>query len=229
MKKLKCVFIDMIDDRRRRTSGQEEILPPYSTFQEYPFNQHISSRVKEIFGWTTDLMKNIRFGEFEISIHVITLSYLRQHGVTQHFYSPHGPKYDDKYSYLHGMNLLTFEGYNRVHLIFAIKRISHIFQEKLITAKKKSSRSIRKNEIKNSYIIPVDKPRIGILTPTKNLTTSWVQDLNNISEFNIISDDIRDLIPDTPPDNFVDYSLSRSYKYNLDDYNQIFDQILETV
>lgn len=229
MKKLKCVFIDMVDDRRRRTIGLEEYLPPYSTFQEYPFNKHISSRIKEIFGWTTDLTKTMNNTEVEISVHIITLDYLRRHGVTQHFYSPHGPKFDDKYSYLHGANLLTFEGYNRVHLIYSIKRISHIFQEKLITAKKKGFRSIRENEIKNSYIIPVDQPRIGILTPTANLTTPWVQDLNSFSENNIISDNIQDLVPDIPPDNFVDYSLSRSYKYNLDDYNQIFDLILETV
>ncbi|MHA2248255.1 MAG: hypothetical protein ACXADY_25115 [Candidatus Hodarchaeales archaeon] len=228
MKKLKCVFIDMVDDRRRRTISPEEYLPLYSTFQGYSFNKKIESRVKELFGWTTDLMKDIRLSEFSVSIHVITSNYLRQHGVTQHFYSPHGPKYDDKYSYLHGMNLLAFEGYNRVHLIYTIKRISHIFQEKLITAKKKLFRSMRENKIKDSYIIPVDQPRIGILTPTANLTTSWAQDLNNI-EFNIISDDIRNLVPDIPPNNFVDYSLSRSYKYNLDDYNRIFDLILETV
>ncbi|MFX1284038.1 MAG: hypothetical protein ACFFB5_10305 [Promethearchaeota archaeon] len=229
MKKLKCVFIDMVDDRRRRTLGEEENLPPYSTFQEYPFNSHISSRVKEIFGWTTDLMKDTSFGEYEISIHVITLDYLQRHGITQHFYSPHGPKYDDKYSYLHGMNLLTLEGYNRSHLIYSIKRIRHIFQKKLITAKTKKSRSIKVNDLRNSYVVPVDRPRVGILTPRINLHTSWVQDLNNLSEFNIISSDIRDLVPDISPDNFVDYSLSRSYKYNLDDYNQIFDQILETI
>ncbi len=228
MKKLKCVFIDIVDDRRR-TLGEEENLPLYSTFQEYPFNNHIHSRVKEIFGWSTDLMKDTSFGEFEISIHVITLGYLQRHGITQHFYSPHGPKYDDKYSYLHGMNLLTFEGYNRSHLIYTIKRISHIFQEKLITAKKKRFRSIKEDEIKDSYIVPVDHPRIGILTPTVNLNTPWVQDLNDLSEFNIISDDIRDLVPDISPDNFVDYSLSRNYKYKLDDYHQIFNLILETV
>jgi len=96
MKKLKCVFIDLVDDRRRRrTLEEEENLPPYSTFEEYPFNNHIRSRVKEIFGWTTDLMKGTSFGEFEISIHVISLDYLQRHGITQHFYSPHGPKYDD--------------------------------------------------------------------------------------------------------------------------------------
>jgi len=127
------------------------------------------------------------------------------------------------------MNLLTFEGYNRSHLIYSIKRISHIFQEKLITAKKKRFPSIKKEDIKDSYIVPVDCPRIGILTPTVNLNTPWVQDLNDLSEFTIISDDIRDLVPDIFPDNFVDYSLSRNYKYKLDDYHHIFNLILETI
>ena len=148
MKKLKYVFIDMEDDRRRRILEEIEYLLPYSTFQEYPFNKHIDSRVTELFGWTTDLVKDTRFGELEISIHIITLNYLRRHGVAQHFFSPHGPKFDDKYSYLHGMNLLTFEGYNRVHLIYSIKRISHIFQKKLITAKKKDFVPLRMTKLK---------------------------------------------------------------------------------
>ncbi|MFX0125833.1 MAG: hypothetical protein ACFFAE_19580 [Candidatus Hodarchaeota archaeon] len=228
MKKLKCVFIDMVDDRERRVEG-EESLPPYSTFQEYPFNQHIESRVREAFGWSTDLLKRSQFGDFDVSIHVITLSYLQRYGITQHFYSPHGPKFDDKYSYLHGMNLLTFEGYNRSHLIYSIKRIRHIFQKRLITAEKKRFRSIRENKVKQSFIVPVDRPRVGILTPTTNLTSSWVQDLNDLSEYNIISDDIRDLIPEISPINFVDYSLSRNYQYNLEDYNPIFDIILEII
>ena len=228
MKKLKCVFIDMVEDREIRVKGEED-LPPYSTFQEYLFDQYIESRVMETFGWSTDIVKSSQSGVFDVSIHIVTSKYLKLHGVAQHFYSPHGPKYDDKYSYLHGMNLLTFEGYSRSHLIYTIKRINHIIQEKLITAKKKPFRSVKGNELINSYTVPVDHPRVGILTPTLNLKTKWVQDLNNISEYIIISSDLRDLVPDIPPDNFVDYSLSRSYKFILDDYVQVFDQILEIV
>ncbi|MFX1517331.1 MAG: hypothetical protein ACFFC6_13590 [Promethearchaeota archaeon] len=228
MKKLKCVFIDMVEDRKKRIEGEED-LPPYSTFQEYPFNQYIKTRVTEVFGWSTDLLKSSQNNTFNISIHVITSRYLEHHGVAQHFYSPHGPKYDDKYSYLHGINLLAFEGYNRSHLIFTIKRINRIFQEKLITAKKKPFRSVKETELKDSYTVPTDHPRVGILTPTLSLKTTWVQDLNNLSESIIISDDLRDLVPDIPPDNFVDFSLSRSYKFILDDYIQVFDQILEIV
>jgi len=228
MKKLKCVFIDMVEAREMRAEG-EEGLPPYSTFQEYVFDQYIESRVMETFGWSTDLVIRSQSGVFDVNIHIITSEYLKLHGVAQHFYSPHGSKYDDKYSYLHGMNLLAFEGYSRSHLNYTIKRISHIIQEKVITAKKKPFRSVKETELKNSYTVPVDHPRVGILTPTLNLKTTWVQDLINISEYIIISDDLRDLVPDIPPDNFVDYSLSRSYKFILEDYIQVFDQILEII
>ena len=85
MKKLKCVFIDIIEDRERRVEGEED-LPPYSTFQEYAFDQYIESRVMEAFGWSTDLLKSSENGIFNVSIHVITSRYLKRHGVTQHFY-----------------------------------------------------------------------------------------------------------------------------------------------
>lgn len=228
MKKLKCVFIDMVDDREKRLEEEEESLPPYSTFQEYPFNQYIESRVSELFGWSTDLLKSSQIVEFDISIHIITLSYLQRYGVAQHFYSPHGPKFDDKYSYLHGMNLLTFEGYNRVHLIHSIKRLSQIFQEKRIT-----SSSIRKRHRpfhrETPFIVPVDCPRVGILTPSTNLHTTWVLQLKEIAENIEISDNILNLVPDVDPDSFVDYSLSRSYQHTLDDYIQPLKSILDVI
>lgn len=234
MKKLKCVFIDIVDDRRRRTKGQEEGISYYSTFQEYLFNQHITSRVSQLFGWTTSLMKVSDYGnEIKICIHVITLNYLRNHGVSQHFYSPHGPDYDDKYSYLHGMNLLAFEGYNRVHLIYSIKRISTVFQTKRITDAINKKRLVRRKKRKrtNSFElvteVPVDQPRIGILTPITNLNKPWVRRIKKYKENIIISDDIRNLVPEVDPDNFIDYSLSRNYKFILDDYIYPLNSILE--
>lgn len=228
MKKLKCVFIDMIDDRMRRTVGQEESLPPYSTFQEYSFDQQIGSRVRELFGWSTNLLKKASVSKFEISLHIITSHYLQKHGVAQHFYSPHGPKFDDKYSYFHGMNLLTIEGYNRVHLIYSIKRITNFFQEKLTT-----SASIRKrhhtSKRNDSFSVPVDRPRIGILTPTTNLNAAWVKLIEELQENTIVSDNIRSLIPDMHPEDFVDYSLSRNYQYILDDYIPLLTLILEVI
>ncbi len=228
MNKLKYVFIDMVDDRERRMSGDEERLPLYSTFQGYSFNQRIGSRVKEVFGWAIDFIKATKFGQLEISVHIITLNYLQRYGVAQHFYSPHGPKYDDKYSYLHGMNLLAFEGYNRVHLIYSIKRLSQIFQEQRITS---SSTRRRRSPIRKEtpFLVPVDCPRIGILTPTTNLHTTWAQQLKELAENIKISDNILNLIPDIHPDSFVDYSLSRSYQYTLNDYIQLLNSILEAI
>ncbi|MFW9904518.1 MAG: hypothetical protein ACFFFH_09320 [Candidatus Thorarchaeota archaeon] len=227
MKKLKCVFIDIVEDRERRREGEEE-LPPYSTFQEYPFSQYIESRVKEAFGWSTELLKRSQSGSFSINIHIISLSYLLKYGIAQHFYSPHGPKYDDKYSYLHGMNLFTFEGYNRVHLIYSIKRLTQIFQEKRITSS--LTRGRRGSTLnKTTFSVPVDFPRIGILTPTTNLDTIWGLQLKELAENIRISDNILDLVPDIPPDGFVDFSLSRSYQYDVDDYLPILKSILEVI
>lgn len=225
-----------MEDRKRRTKGQEEEISYYSTFQEYLFNQHISSMVSQLFGWTTSLMKVSQYGdEIKICIHVITLNYLRKYGVSQHFYSPHGPDYDDKYSYLHGMNLLTFEGHDRVHLIYSIKRISTVFQTKRITdavnKRRPAPRKIRKSANSFELIpeVPVDQPRIGILTPTANLNKFWVKKLKRFNENIIISDDIRDLVPELDPENFIDYSLSRNYKFILDDYICLLNSILDVV
>ncbi len=232
MKKLKCVFIDMVDDRWRRTLDNEENIPTHTTFMEYPFNREIGSRVNQLFGWTTDLLTIMNDVEVEISVHIITIDYLRRHGVTQHFYSPHGPKFDDKYSYLHGANLLTFEGYNRVHLIYSIKRITRIIESKrIITSTRLESMDGHrpKRGVNKFFPVPVDRPRIGILTPTRNLNSAWVTRLKEKSNFIMVSDDIRDLIPDVHPDAFVDYSLSRNYHYTLDDYILPLNSLLKAV
>ncbi|MFX0172482.1 MAG: hypothetical protein ACFE9L_11225, partial [Candidatus Hodarchaeota archaeon] len=218
MKKLKCVFIDFVDDRKKRTKEQEEEDSQYSTFQEYLFNQQINSRVSQLFGWTTTLIKALNNSyKLKICVHIITLNYLRKNGVTQHFYSPHGPDYDDKYSYLHGMNILTFEGYNRVQLIFSIKRICRIFQNKQISSTsikrfgyRNLSRKISTLNLKSK--VPVDQPRIGILIPTRKLNETWAKQIKDYKQNVTISDDIRDLIPDIDPDDFIDYSLSRNYQ-----------------
>ncbi|MFX0050327.1 MAG: hypothetical protein ACFFAJ_08880 [Candidatus Hodarchaeota archaeon] len=233
MKKLKCVFIDFVDDRKRRIKQQEEGNSPYSTFQEYLFNQQINSRVSQLFGWTTTLIKELNDSyKLKICIHIITLDFLRRHGVTQHFYSPHGPDYDDKFSYLHGMNILTFEGYNRVQLIFSIKRICRIFQSKQIPSasmKRLTRRNLRRKtsnfDLKSK--VPVDHPRIGILIPNKKLNEPWAKRMKDYKQNVTISNDIRDLIPYIDPDDFIDYSLSRNYQYTLDDYIHLLNSILE--
>ena len=223
----------MVDDRRRRYFSLEDTISPHSTFNEYQFNREIGSRVSQLFGWTTDLLKIMNSIEVEISVHIITLDYLRRHGVSQHFYSPHGPKFDDKYSYLHGANLLTFEGYNRVHLIYSIKRITQIFQSKWVgltnMTRLKSLDERRLRREVNTFPVPVDRPRIGILTPTANLKSAWVNRLKEKKKDIKISDDIRNLIPDIDPENFVDYSLSRNYNYILENYIEPLNSILETV
>jgi hypothetical protein len=228
MKKLKCVFIDMIDDRMSRVVGQEELLPPYSTFQEYSFDQKIGSRVRELFGWATDLENQKSVSGFEVSLHIITSHFLQKHGVAQHFYSPHGPKFDDKYSYLHGMNLLMIEGYNRVHLIYTIRRISKFFQEKLLTSDSKKKRYSYPKGI-DSFLVPVDRPRLGILTPTSNLNAALVKRIEKFREEVVISDDIQILTSNIHPDDFIDYSLSRNYQYILDDYVPLLNSILEVI
>jgi hypothetical protein len=235
VKKLKCVFIDFVDDRKKRTKEQEEEDTQYSTFQDYLFNQQINSRVSQLFGWTTTLIKALNDSyKLKICIHIITLNYLRKYGVTQHFYSPHGPNYDDKYSYLHGMNILTFEGYNRVQLIFSIKRICRIFQSKQVPSTSIKRFGRRNLSRKTSFLnlkskVPVDQPRIGILIPTRKLNETWAKQIKDCKQNVTISDDIRDLIPDIDPDDFIDYSLSRNYQYTLKNYIPLLNSILEVV
>ncbi len=219
----------MIDDRRGRNNETNDEDSYYSTFILYQFNNIISSRVRQLFGWSTDISKTTSLGFFEISLHIIYFNYLLKHGVSQHFYSPHGPDYDDKYSYLHGMNLLSFEGYSRSFTIHSIKRIISIIkhtESSYGTQKKYSARKRLLN--KKSLIVPVDKPRVGILTPSQNLNDDWVNRLRNLREEVQISDDIREFA-NLSPDDFVDYSLSRSYNYTLEDYIDLLELILQEI
>lgn len=220
----------MIHDQRRRAIETDDENSYYSTFNIYQFNNIISSRVRQLFGWSTDISKTTSLGYFEMSIHIIFFNYLLRHGVAQHFYSHHGPEYDDKYSYLHGMNLLSFEGYSRAFTIHTIKRIINIIKhaESIYTTQKKYKTRERLLEAKR-VIVPVDKPRVGILTPSRNLNDEWVIRLRALREDVQISDDIRDLVANLSPDDFVDYSLSRSYKYILEDYVDILDLILQEI
>ncbi|MHA2225373.1 MAG: hypothetical protein ACXAC8_09225 [Candidatus Hodarchaeales archaeon] len=180
-------------------------------------------------------MKNVNQKEdIEICIHIITLNYLRHNGISQHFYSPHGPEYDDKYSYLHGMNLLTFEGYSRAHLINSIDRIKTIFQTKhvgnMVEKKPYYRLRSRKNKMKSLEMkVPVDRPRIGILIPQKTLIRKWVKELRGKFKNLTISDDIRNLLPDIEPESFVDYSLSRSYQYTLENYIPLLESIRKNI
>jgi hypothetical protein len=126
------------------------------------------------------------------------------------------------------MNLLTFEGYNRVHLIYSIKRLTQIIQEKRITSSLTRQRRGASPK-KITFSVPVDYPRIGILTPTANLDTIWGLQLEEIAENIRISDNILNLVPEISPDGFVDFSLSRSYQYSVDDYIPILNSILDVI
>ena len=130
MQKVKLVFIDFQREYQKNLhSTNEEAKQYYSTFKGYKFNQQITSRVLQRFGWTTDLADPSNIPDYEISIHVIFIDYLRKHGITQLFISRHGREYDDIYSYIEGMSLLAFEGYTRAHTIYTIKSILNIISE----------------------------------------------------------------------------------------------------
>ncbi|MFW9854703.1 MAG: hypothetical protein ACFFFG_06565 [Candidatus Thorarchaeota archaeon] len=163
----------------------------------------------------------------EVSLQIIFEDYLREHGVTQHFYSPHGPNFDDKYSYLHGANLLMFEGRSRAHAIYIIRKLMEIIasQKTAGTRRDKRARLLDQKE----YKVPVDQPRLGILTPSRNLDSDWVGRLSIMKESVTISDDIRTLIPNISKAKFVEYSLSRNYASSLIDYIPCFQQVLDLI
>ncbi|MFW9779969.1 MAG: hypothetical protein ACFFE8_14025 [Candidatus Heimdallarchaeota archaeon] len=163
----------------------------------------------------------------EVSLQIIFEDYLREHGVTQHFYSPHGPNFDDKYSYLHGVNLLMFEGRSRAHTIYVIRKLMEI----IVTQKTSGTRKDRRARLldQKEYSVPVDQPRLGILTPSPNLDSDWVSRVRSEKESVTISDDLRTLLPDIAQTNFVEYSLSRNYAYSLIDYIPCFQQVLNLI
>ena len=128
MQKIKLVFIDFQNGSHDQSSVDEETRIKYATFTDYQFDSGIASRVGQKFGWTTDLIDSALIPEYEVSIHVIFMDYLKEHGITQLFKSRHGRQYDDVYSYIEGMNLLAFEGYTRAYTIFIIKSIINLIQ-----------------------------------------------------------------------------------------------------
>lgn len=212
--KLKCVFIDRYH-------------PRFQTFSEYNFDAVIKTRFHELFGWSTILRISLQSTLYEMTLHIISEDYLLEHGVTQHFYSRHGPSYDDKYSYLHGLNLLTFEGRSRTHTIYVIRRIMEIISTQKTVGTRRDKRASILDQ--KSYTIPVDTPRLGILTHADTLEAEWVYRVSSLGDSIRVSDDIRTLIPDISPTDFIEYSLSRNYTYSLIDYIPCFQQVLEII
>ncbi|MHA2074706.1 MAG: hypothetical protein ACW97X_08815 [Candidatus Hodarchaeales archaeon] len=211
MQKIKLVFIDFQKDKWKPTlDSKDEIKQYYTTFSGYEFDDLITSRVVQLFGWTTDLLDQSINPNYEISIHVIFMDYLRKHGITQLFISRHGKEFDDVYSYIEGMSLLAFEGISRAHTIYTINSILRIIKYSAID-------------------VPVDKPTIRILTPSYNLDSNWVKRLEKKADIGCISDDIQLFLKEVSPYHFIDYSLSRNYHHTLKEYIRPLENILNII
>ncbi len=211
MQKVKLVFIDFQKDTwKPLLDSNDEKKQFYLTFSEYEFDNHITSRVVQHFGWTTDILDQSINPNYELSIHVIFMDYLRKHGITQLFISKHGREFDDIYSYIEGMSLLAFEGISRAHTIYTINSILKIIMFSTID-------------------VPVDKPTIRILTPSYNLDSNWVKRLETKADSVCISDDIRLFLKEISPYHFIDYSLSRNYHHTLKEYIQPLENILKII
>jgi hypothetical protein len=206
----------------------------FSTFKAFDFQKRIESRIEQLYGWSTDILLRTPIGSFELCLHVMTRSYLKTHGVQQHFLSKHGSEYDDIYSYFQGMNLLLFTAFTQHQLLqdsqiikalFRENKLSPDFQHKQVRFRRSRSRKI------SPAAVPVDKPRIGIIIPLGLLQTEWVsglQDLRIKGNLEItVSNKLEEFIPSTPFNAFIDYSLSRNYQSELKDYIPLL-QILET-
>ena len=109
-KKLKICFVDFTEYRSQRYP--EMWKTPYSTFYGYDFDTDIQTKVSQLYGWSTDIEQLINSHSIELHIHIITDNFLLKKGVVQKFSSKHGPRYDDMYCYLEGMNVLAVEGVN---------------------------------------------------------------------------------------------------------------------
>jgi hypothetical protein len=211
MQKVKLVFIDFQKDKWKPIlDSKDEKKQYYTTFSGYEFDNLITSRVVQHFGWTTDLLDQSINPNYEISIHVIFMDYLRKHGITQLFISRHGREFDDVYSYIEGMNLLAFEGISRAHTIYTIQSILRIIMYSTVD-------------------VPVDKPTIRILTPSYNLDDNWVKQLEKKADIGCISDDIRLFLKEISPYHFIDYSLSRNYHHALKEYIRPLENILNII
>ncbi len=196
---------------------------PFSTFEDFNFNRFIKSRIEQIYGWSTDIPLRTPLGSFELCLHVLTYSYVKKHGVQQHFISKHGSEYDDIYSYFQGTNILIFTAFTRNQLLQDSQAVKALFRENKISPdlkfKQRLFRDSRVHKI-SSIAVPVDVPRIGIIIPSTLLRIDWVyglQDLGLLSEI-IITDKLEKLIPSTPFNAFIDYNLSRNYQSELKDY-----------
>ena len=183
-------------------------VTPYSTFYGYDFDKDIQTRVSEQFGWSTELEKLINAHAVELNIHIISNSFLQKQGVVQKFRSKHGRDYDDYYSYLECMNVLAIEGSSEEQLKTTIRELWNLFKKKTSTP------------------VSVDLPRIVFLIPKELHSSGWISSLKNKKFFSVCSD-IRNFISDFDFDDFVDLSLSRVYKYQLQDYLSVFLDILQ--
>jgi hypothetical protein len=79
------------------------------------------------------------------------------------------------------------------------------------------------------YTVPVDKPRLGVLTPSSALEADWVYRIRSLGDIIQVSDNIQTLVPNILPDEFVEYSLSRNYAYSLIDYLFCLQQVLDLI
>ena len=206
-KKLKICFIDM-NYTRMGINGSNMWFTPYSTFHGYNFDKDIHTRVSERFGWSTHLEKLINSHSVELNIHVISFSFLQNQGVIQKFRSKHGREFDDYYSYLECMNVLAIEGSSEEQIKHSLRRIWRLFKE----------------NTRNPVL--VDLPRIVFLIPKEFHSAAWISSIVKEDNLSVCSD-IRDFITDFNFEDFVDLSLSRGYKYQLQDYLSIFLDILE--
>lgn len=211
MQKVKLVFIDFQKNKMKPSSNSDDEKKQfYSTFSGYEFDNFITSRVVQHFGWTTDLLDQSINPNYKISIHVIFMDYIRKHGITQLFISKHGREFNDIYSYIEGMSLLAFEGVSRAHTIYTINSIIRIIKY-------------------STTDVPVDKPTIRILTPSNNLDSKWVKRLEKKTDLVCISDDIRLFLKEISPYHFIDYSLSRNYHHTLKEYIKPLKNILNNI
>ena len=209
MKKIKLVFIDFQNGSHNQSSVlDEETIINYVTFTDYQFDSVLTSRFRQKFGWMTDLIDLALIPEYEVSIHVIFMDYLREYGITQLFKSRHGRQYDDIYSYIEGMNLLAFEGYTRAYTIFIIKSIINLIQYSPID-------------------VPVDKPIIQILSPRKKMDTQWNKRLQSHPDTVGVSNDL--FLREINTERFIDYSLSRNYQHTLKEYIHPLEAILAII
>lgn len=171
-------------------------------------NSEIGYRIKyksrEQFGMMTHFTRTDDH-QTDFSLHVISRRFLIKYGAEQKFRSPHGRNFDDNYSYLEGMNFLTIKAFTVVHFYIAINFLQRKF--------------------KNSKI-PIDRPKLGVIVPEWKKNDSWIQYLQVLNQQIDVSTNLSSLFYSKTNDNFIDYSLSRGYKYTLSDYSSFLEQLI---